>query len=339
MFVIRFDMRAPGTGASNADQYEAAIEMTAWAEGHGASMAFVCEHHGTDDGYLPSPLVLATALAARTSTLRIMVTVVVLPFYDPVRLAEDMVVLDLISRGRVSYVAGVGYRPEEYEHHGVDFHRRGRIAEEHLGVLLQAKTGAAFVHDGRRVRVTPAPYTAGGPRVAWGGGSVAAVRRAGRHGIGFFGQGGDPEALAQAYAEEARAHGHEPKFCFVPPPEMPTTIFVSDDVDAAWEELGPYLLHEVSGYSGFGPAVDGMVSVSGATTVEQLRAANRSHRILTVDEAVELVRFGMPLTLQPLAGGLPPEIGWRYLRTVVDEVVPRVTPTPPTPDVGTQNGS
>ena len=55
---------------------------------------------------------------------------------------------------------------------------------------------------------------------------------------------------------------------------------------------------------------------------EELRAENRSHRILTVDEAVELARGGMPLGLHPLVGGVPPEVAWPYLRTVVDEVMP-----------------
>lgn len=125
----------------------------------------------------------------------------VLPLHDPVRLAEEMIVLDIISNGRVNYVAGVGYRPEEYELYGVDFHQRGRIAEETLPVLLRAKTGEPFEHDGRRIHVTPAPVTPGGPWVAWGGGSVAAARRAGRHGIDFFAQRGD-EALGDAYAGE-----------------------------------------------------------------------------------------------------------------------------------------
>lgn len=324
MFTMRFDMRASDGSGPSAELYETALEMASWAEGRGAALAFVAEHHGTTDGYLPSPLVFATALAARTSSLRIMVTVIVLPFYDPVRLAEDMVVLDILSRGRVSYVAGVGYRPEEYEHFGVEFKRRGRIADEKLAVLLRAKTGEPFVHDGRRIHVTPSPLTPGGPRVAWGGGSVAAVRRAGRHGIGFFGQGGDP-SLADVYADEARRQGHEPKFCFVPPLDLPTAVFVTDDVDAAWEELGPYFLHDVGGYAGFGSAVDDMASVSAATTVDELRTADRTHKVLTVDEAVEQTSSGIPLVLHPLLGGLPPEIAWRYLRTVAEEVVPRVS--------------
>ena len=112
MFTMRFDMRSPhGVGPAEtptADLYQAALDMAAWAETRGALLAIVCEHHGMADGYLPSPLVLATALAARTTTLPIMVAVVVLPLYRPVRLAEEMVVLDLVSRGRVSYVAAIG---------------------------------------------------------------------------------------------------------------------------------------------------------------------------------------------------------------------------------------
>ena len=93
-----------------------------------------------------------------------MTAALILPLYDPIRLAEDMVVLDIISGGRVSYVMAVGYRPEEFEHHGVDFARRGRLVDEQLALLLRAKTGEPFEHDGRRIHVTPAPVTPGGPR-------------------------------------------------------------------------------------------------------------------------------------------------------------------------------
>ena len=125
-------------------------------------------------------------MAARTTTLPITIAVVLLPLYDPVRLAEEMAVLDIISRGRVATSRPSGTGPVEYEMYGVDYHRRGKIAEEKLGVLLKAKTGEPFEHEGRRIHVTPPPVTPGGPMVAWGGGSVAAARRAGRHGIGFL---------------------------------------------------------------------------------------------------------------------------------------------------------
>ena len=286
---MRFDMRAPSTGAPTTELYAAALDMAAWAEGLGCLSAVLCEHHSSDDGYLPSPTVLASAMAARTSTLPITVAVVLLPLYDPVRLAEEMVVLDLISGGRVSFVAGIGYRPDEYEMYGVDFHRRGRLAEEKLGVLLQAKTGEAFEHEGRRIHVTPPPITRGGPMVAWGGGSVAAARRAGRHGIGFLAQGGGPELVTE-YEAAARAAGHEPGLCFVPPTDTPATVFVAEDVDRAWDELGPFLMHDVLSYAAWNEGNDTTASLSFARTADELRAERRSHLVLSVDEAIEAAR-------------------------------------------------
>src|SRR3974390_1146958 len=107
MFLMRFDMRAPDWGAPAPELYAAALDMAEWSESRGALTAVVCEPHGVSDGYLPSPMVLATAMAARTTTLPITVAVVVLPLYKPVRLAADMAVLDIISRGRVHSVAAV----------------------------------------------------------------------------------------------------------------------------------------------------------------------------------------------------------------------------------------
>jgi alkanesulfonate monooxygenase SsuD/methylene tetrahydromethanopterin reductase-like flavin-dependent oxidoreductase (luciferase family) len=323
VFLMRFDMRAPAAGAPAPDLYAAALDMAAWGESRGALAAVVCEHHAMSDGYLPSPLILATALAARTTTLPIAVAVVVLPLYQPIRLAEDMAVLDIISGGRVSYVAAIGYVPHEYEQHGVEFGRRGRIADDALALLLKAKTGEPFEHDGRRIHVTPHPLTPGGPSVAWGGGSAPAAARAGRYGLDFMAQGGGPE-LEQVYQEAARASGHEPGFCMIPSLDTTTTLFVADDVDRAWEELGPYLMHDVTSYASLNEGRTAVASITTAASVDELRAENRTHRIVGVDEAVQIIKSGLPLQLHPLIGGLPPEIAWRYLRTVTDDVMPQV---------------
>ena len=122
MFTLRFDMRAPDWAGPAADLYGAAIDMCAWAETRGAALAVLSEHHGADDGHLPAPLMLASAIAARTRTLAILLAAVAIPLWDPVRLAEEMSVLDLISRGRVWYAFGVGHR-----HRGVRAlrHRHG----------------------------------------------------------------------------------------------------------------------------------------------------------------------------------------------------------------------
>src|SRR4051812_25317975 len=97
MFTMRFDMRAPAFGAPTTELYAAALDMAAWAEDRGCLSAVLCEHHASDDGYLPAPMILATAMAARTMTLPITIAIVTLPLYDPIRLAEEMAVLDIIS--------------------------------------------------------------------------------------------------------------------------------------------------------------------------------------------------------------------------------------------------
>ena len=117
--MLRFDMRAPESGAPIVDLYQAAVDMAEWGETNGCLAALISEHHTSPDGYLPSPLLLATAIAARTTTLPIIIGALLLNFYDPVKVAEDMIVLDIVSRGRVSYVIGLGYRPEEYDMFGV----------------------------------------------------------------------------------------------------------------------------------------------------------------------------------------------------------------------------
>src|SRR6185437_5249281 len=167
VFTLRFDMRAPGFGAPKPALYAAAVDMTAWAENHGCIAAVLCEHHASDDGYLPSPLILASAIAARTQRL-LLNLVVILPFYDPVRLAEDMAVLDLVSKGRATYVFGIGYRAEEFDHFGLSLGDRGRLADDKLGVLRRLLAGEAVVREGKRTRVTPTTHTPGGPQLMWG---------------------------------------------------------------------------------------------------------------------------------------------------------------------------
>jgi alkanesulfonate monooxygenase SsuD/methylene tetrahydromethanopterin reductase-like flavin-dependent oxidoreductase (luciferase family) len=282
----------------------------------------ISEHHSSPDGYIPSPLLLASAMATRTEQLYISIAAALLAFYDPIRLAEDMTVLDIISNGRVSYVLGLGYRPEEFEMYGVDWKRRGQIAEEKLQLLLQAKTGEPFEHDGRRVHVTPSPVTPGGPAVMWGGGSIAAAKRAGRYGLGFMAQS-DKSGMLEAYNESCREHGFEPGMTQLPPSDAATTMFVADDVDQAWDEIGEYILHDVKMYGDWNPGDETTASISHAQTVEELRATSPAHKIYSTDEAVEIVRGGGMLMLMPLCGGLPPELAWPYVEHVANVVLPR----------------
>ena len=312
MFTLRFDMRAPDWAAPATDLYAAAIDMCAWAETRGAILAVLSEHNGADDGHLPTPLILASAIAAKTKQLAILLAAVPIPLWDPVRLAEEMTVLDLISRGRVLYAFGVGHRSEEYEHFGLDITTRGRVADEMLAVLSRLVRGEPVEYRGRRVRVTPRCGSAAGPLMMIAGGSKAAARRAATHGLGFISQTDSP-GLKDYYESQCRAAGHEPGIVQFPVPGAPTAAFVADDVDEAWNVLGPHLLHDAVTAASYRPHEHSVASITRADTVAALREAHGPYRIFTLDEAADYVRAGRPLPLHPLCGGIPPDVAWRYL--------------------------
>jgi Luciferase-like monooxygenase len=324
MFTMRFDMRVPGkTPTQIADQYQAVIDMAEWADGKGCASVGLSEHHCAEDGYIPSPIMLASAIAARTKKVPILIAAALLPMYDPVRLAEDMIVLDHISRGRVTFIFGIGYRPVEYELYGMEFEKRGAIADEKLtrllAILRQASDAEAMP------RVSPQPFSRGRPMIAWGGATKAAARRAGHNGLGFFAQTNAP-GLGEEYAAAAREKGFEPGLCILPSPETPSIVFVHPDPKVGWQEVGPYMLADAVTYAEWNKdSKRQTVSLSQGKTIEELQAENGSHRVVTVADAVQLVKRWGRLGLHPLCGGCPPELAWTYLRRVVDEVLPALS--------------
>src|SRR5262249_31813279 len=174
VFTMRFDMRAPDGGAPAAELYRAALDMAEWGEQNGCVAAQVSEHHASPDGYLPAPLVLASAIAGRTRALPIQVAALLLPLHDPIELAEQMAGRDLVSGGRVSYVLAIGYRPEEYAVFGRDFAARGKRMDACVDALQRALRGEQVTFEGRTARVLPRPASAASPMLFMGGGSAAA---------------------------------------------------------------------------------------------------------------------------------------------------------------------
>src|SRR3954452_9788119 len=94
--------------------------------GSGRLALTVSEHHGSPDGYLPSPLPMLAAMAARTTQSRLMVAALIAPFYEPLRLAEDLAVLDNLSRGRVDLIVAGGYVSDEFAMLGIPMNERGQ---------------------------------------------------------------------------------------------------------------------------------------------------------------------------------------------------------------------
>jgi alkanesulfonate monooxygenase SsuD/methylene tetrahydromethanopterin reductase-like flavin-dependent oxidoreductase (luciferase family) len=175
-FALRFDLRNPAfAGTALADRYDAALEMAEWADGLGCATVVLSEHHASPDGYLPSPITMAAAMAARTQDVRFTIAALIAPFYEPVRLAEDLLVLDHLSRGRVDLVLAAGYVRQEFELFGIPSRERGARLTEAVAVLRAAFAGDPFEHQGRTIQLTPGPYREGGLAITLGGSSAAAA--------------------------------------------------------------------------------------------------------------------------------------------------------------------
>lgn len=321
--LIRFNCVDPvQSGGANADRYRAMVEMAAFADSVGFDLISLEEHHSTHNGWSPSPLMNAGLIVGATERLQILVTALLVPLHDPIRVAEDLAVLDCASRGRVGIVTGLGYRPIEYHLLGKEWQRRGKLLDRALDVMLQAWTGEPFEYEGEVVQVTPVPYSDPHPQVWIGGASPAAARRAGRLGLPFYPDKHDAE-IEEIYEATCAEHGHQP-LCMMPPPEV-SLVHVADDPERWWDLVGEHFLYEATTYSSWQP--DGHISSarSLATTVDELKAEGR-YRVLTPEECIEKAK-GDPMASfahHPLVGGTPPELGWQSLQLFADRVLPHI---------------
>jgi alkanesulfonate monooxygenase SsuD/methylene tetrahydromethanopterin reductase-like flavin-dependent oxidoreductase (luciferase family) len=320
-WVIRYDLRAPSWGPPVTDLYAAALEQCAWADGLGADQVILSEHHGCDDGYLPSPMVFAAAIAARTERIRIRISAIVLTLRDPVQTAEDVIVVDHLSRGRIEVICVAGYVPSEFAMFGIPFDGRWRVYEEKVAVFTQALTGEPFEYRGTTVQVTPRPLTQPHPTLMLGGSSKVAVRRAARFGLPYLPPANLPE-LEAYYYEQCAVHGTQ-GFCAMPP-EHTAMTFVAEDPERVWRDLGHHFFEESSTYAAWQPPGQTSSVHSHATSVDELRAEG-IYEVVTPAELVDRLKDGGPAAtcaLHPLVGGMPIDEGWSSLRLYVEEVLP-----------------
>ena len=319
VIALRYDLRAPAfAGVSHETLYRTCLEQCAWADAHGLDLVVLSEHHGVDDGYLSAPVTLAAAIAGRTQRLRIQIAAVLVPLHDPVRLAEQLATVALVSGGRLGLVAGVGYRQEEFDMAGVDRAQRGRLLEEYVGVLRQAWTGEPFTWRGRTIRVTPKP--ASPPMILVGGSTPAAARRAARLRAGFFPAIGD-RTLVDVYDAACRRYGFDGGFAMLP--GGPGFVHVSEDPERDWARIGPHALYDAQSYHAWQtPDQRSQVHVA-ARTVDDVRQSG-VYRVVTPEECVALAAEVGTLVLHPLMGGMPPELGWASLELFAAKVLPRL---------------
>ena len=109
------------------------------------------------------------------------------------------------------------------------------------------------------------------------------------------------------------------------PPGSGETVWLSEDPDRAWAEIGPYILHHVMSYAGWQTSGGGSIVDSEARTLEELRADGR-YLILTPEECVAHARANPANAIVhiPLCGGTPPELGWQSLELYANRVLPHL---------------
>ena len=318
--LLRFDMRNPAIGADRETLYRAAIDMAAWADEQGLYGVQFSEHHASEDGYLPSPIVLAAAIAARTRRLRLRFALILLPFNNPLKIAEDLAVLDIVSGGRVEVVVGAGYVPAEFEMFGVDPAQRAHLMEEGVAALEAAWSGEPFMYQGRRALVRPRPLQQPHPPLWMGGSTPAAARRAARLSDYF-------------YTENREIYGHfeteRERLGLAPVPfrDLGTGFMaVSPDPDAEWHRMAPFILHECNSYGRWSAGAATNSQYAEVTDASALRASGL-YPIMRPREAVDYIRArgpGAQLLLHPLISGMPPAIGWEQLQCFAQQVLPHV---------------
>ncbi|WP_421994426.1 LLM class flavin-dependent oxidoreductase [Reyranella sp.] len=182
----------PGLGERWDTPYRESLELAREADRLGFDSIWASEHHGEADGYCPSPVVACAALAAAAPRCRIGQGVALAPLHGhPLRLAEDLSVVDNLSGGRLEIGLGQGYRPAEFESFGWNYATRTRAFEESLDVLGLAWRGERFDYEGRIYQVKSGllrpPPLQPGPLPLWIGAAAPKARaRAVRHRAGLI---------------------------------------------------------------------------------------------------------------------------------------------------------
>ncbi len=317
-FGYLYDFRNPSRWERPWDEvYSETIDLVAWSETVGFRGAWVPEHHGAEDGYLPVPNLALAAIAARTSTITIGAAIAIAPLHNPVRFAEECAVLDIMSNGRLDTGLGLGYRRREYEMFGERFEQRGRRFTEFLRTVRALWEG----ENVNGMRISPRPSRR--LPLYIGGFTDRALERAAVYGDGYFGN----EEAVESYLAKLEAAGKNRSDAVIRVPGLFFTV--AEDPEKAMSELAPYYHHVYSTYGAWMSEDNAIGMDTPATRPLDLAAFTTSGvlQILTPEQAIAhftAMRMRIPLEhftmMRP--PGLPAERFVEYAQLFADTVIP-----------------
>ncbi len=323
---------------SHKELYSEMLDEISTADQMGFDSAWLTEHHFLNDGYCPSSLVTAAAIAARTKKIRIGTGVLLMPLHDPVRIAEDAAVVDLISGGRLILGLGLGYRPEEFAGFGRSLKERKGRMEESIEILNKSWMDGPFDHNGKyykleNINVTPKPVQR--PIPIWiGAFTEPAIRRAARIGAPLYvpAIGVIPiiKYLFDMHSSLLKEYGRNPDDFEKP---LVREIYISDQKsDKIWEKIKENVTYTAKGYASWGSMVDRKGNLLSDPTDPILYDIARDQSIIgTPEECIDTIkRYQEELPIDNLIcrfkfPGISHEDAMRSMRLFTEKVLPAVS--------------
>jgi len=274
-------------------------------------------------------LPVAAAIAARTKRIRIASGVLLMPFHNPVRLAEDIAVVDVISGGRFEFGVGVGFKLEEFDSFGVSFKERGSRTNESLDIIRRLLSGETVTYKSdffnfKNIKVAPEPIQKPHPPIWLGGFTPAALRRAARYGDGFTVPGANRDVYDRYVAELKKENRPTDDirlasgFWF---------LLVSNDPEKTFSEAADHIIYQANNYSAWLSAAGLSPLSEHLRDREQLRQSGLL-KVVDPDTAIAMIRefiSSVPVTHYyswTLPPGLPPRWAQSHLELFASKVIP-----------------
>jgi probable F420-dependent oxidoreductase len=301
-FGLWYDFRNPSQWRQSADRlYAETLDQIAWADKHGFDDVWLSEHHFIEDGYLPSILPMAAAVGARTKRIRIASGVLLMPFHNPVRLAEDIAVVDVISGGRLELGVGAGFKREEFHGFGVPFNERGARTNQSLEIIRRLLSGETITFKSEffnfdNVKVTPEPIQKPRPPIWLGGFTPAALRRAARYGDGFTVPGATREVYDRYVAELKKQSRRSDDIRFA---SALWCLIVAKDPERTFAEAAGHIIYQANNYSAWLSAA-GLNPLSGDLRDRQQLRQSGLLQVVEPGTAIKMIQDfanSVPLTI------------------------------------------
>tara|TARA_B100001029_G_scaffold177983_1_gene183681 strand:+ start:431 stop:1384 length:954 start_codon:yes stop_codon:yes gene_type:complete len=304
--------------------YAEILEQVVWLDQIGADLVWFTEHHFVEDGYLPSWIPVAGAMASITKHVRFGTDICLMPFNHPIRLAEDLAVLDNLSGGRVELGLGMGYALHEFRGFGFPVSRRVSLMEEGIEVLQKCFSGERFSYQGKRyqfedVIITPGYVQEGGPPLWVAAMSEAGALRAAKYDTNFLPQGLKAKSF-DPWVEKLKATDRDPRDYRV---GIIRSILVTEDRDKDWQVVRAAERYRMALYQRF-------FEESGEGFGERGEPVPQTWIVGGVEQCVsELVKFIDDFGITDIVSmAVPPGMRADQMQTSLEklftEVVPRV---------------